>query len=161
MSDKVLAALALGRGRIADERRGVVDSETTPDANEWRDESAMREDAKKLVAEIDRDLAVIDEAIASYCACMHEAQLRRKWYWFDDDGENPGDDPSEVMDYWDIRCGEVVKIGCGQELTPLWAVRVAETWDADGDPENTRVLSFGSEAEANSAAARARLARDG
>jgi hypothetical protein len=59
----MLDALRLAHDCIAGERAILVESDTIPDANEFRDESTMAPETKEAVAELDAVLAAIRAAM--------------------------------------------------------------------------------------------------
>ena len=57
------AALIEARQIVAEDRADLVEGDTIPDANEWRDESTMDPMTQEAVAEIDAVLSLIDAAL--------------------------------------------------------------------------------------------------
>lgn len=94
-----------------------------------------------------------------------EAELwRGDLWWISEDGESGFADPESAYEAATDYGGYpdcAVQLDRALSLPHVWAVRVALTWDDNGDPDETEVRLFKTKAEAEAALAAIRLATGG
>lgn len=97
--DRLRGVLAEARAHIADERKSLVECDTIPDANEWRDESTMDDLTKEAVAEIDAIFSRIDAALTpapeAPNAAVREAGSA---LWTEDHRQKMAQEASAILD---------------------------------------------------------------